>query len=222
MNLLVVKTARQAFDSGEKRYFTGVPCLHGHVSQRMVSNGMCVECLRERRTRDRVKNYATVMAWRKAHPEAVRLQQIRYSAKHPDKVRQKQDRYRYAHRDEILAKDREAKRRIRSTDPLSNKLRMARYVEKRELEKQRAAGRPRQLSCEICGCIGRTVFDHCHDSGRFRGWICDRCNKVLGLVRDSRLLLTRLGAYLRTNGVQDDSHIEYAAKEIAKLRVRVA
>jgi hypothetical protein len=30
---------------GEKRYFTGQPCIAGHVAQRAVSNGTCVECI---------------------------------------------------------------------------------------------------------------------------------------------------------------------------------
>jgi hypothetical protein len=31
---------------GSTRYFTGVPCKHGHVCERMVSTNSCVECLR--------------------------------------------------------------------------------------------------------------------------------------------------------------------------------
>jgi len=41
-----------------------------------------------------------------------------------------------------------------------------------------------------------TVFDHCHDKGHFRGWICDRCNKTLGLVYDDIDLLKKLISYL--------------------------
>jgi len=29
---------------GELHYFTGKPCAHGHVSQRLVSNGKCCQC----------------------------------------------------------------------------------------------------------------------------------------------------------------------------------
>ena len=29
-----------------KRYFTGLACLRGHVSERYVLNGGCVECMR--------------------------------------------------------------------------------------------------------------------------------------------------------------------------------
>ena len=32
---------------GEIRYFTGLPCIRGHVSERMVSNGCCLICAKE-------------------------------------------------------------------------------------------------------------------------------------------------------------------------------
>ena len=33
---------------GLKRYFTGRPCMNGHVAERLVSNSSCVECEAER------------------------------------------------------------------------------------------------------------------------------------------------------------------------------
>ena len=27
-----------------KRYFTGIPCKHGHLSERLTSNRCCIEC----------------------------------------------------------------------------------------------------------------------------------------------------------------------------------
>lgn len=34
----------RAMAAGEKRYFTGKPCSHGHVAHRLCSNGMCIVC----------------------------------------------------------------------------------------------------------------------------------------------------------------------------------
>jgi hypothetical protein len=47
--------------------------------------------------------------------------------------------------------------------------------------------------CECCGDIPtRTLhFDHCHDTGRFRGWCCHRCNCGNGIMDSSRLLRLR-------------------------------
>lgn len=46
--------------------------------------------------------------------------------------------------------------------------------------------------------IALTV-DHCHITGRVRGLLCVRCNRALGLVRDSSAVLRGIAAYLQTN-----------------------
>lgn len=71
-------------------------------------------------------------------------------------------------------------------------------------------GRPRPECCELCGSQGYgrhghknagICFDHDHATGKPRGWLCDRCNKVLGLVHDSVDLLTKMAEYLeKSNG----------------------
>lgn len=58
--------------------------------------------------------------------------------------------------------------------------------------------RPKPEFCDICGSTeDRIVYDHCHQHGHFRGWICSRCNIVLGAVKDDVTLLTKLIAYLQ-------------------------
>lgn len=34
----------RAKEQGLKTFFTGSTCIHGHVADRLVSNGNCVEC----------------------------------------------------------------------------------------------------------------------------------------------------------------------------------
>lgn len=36
-----------AFSLGRTRYFTGEPCIHGHVAERWVANRACSECIRQ-------------------------------------------------------------------------------------------------------------------------------------------------------------------------------
>lgn len=61
--------------------------------------------------------------------------------------------------------------------------------------------------CAICGKDeptehGRTGtkfrlgVDHCHDSGRVRGLLCQRCNRAIGLLDDDPALLQRAITYL--------------------------
>jgi len=63
-----------------------------------------------------------------------------------------------------------------------------------------AAPRPRPDICECCGKTqpGRALsFDHCHDSGEFRGWLCVQCNVGIGALGDTEEGLMRAIAYLK-------------------------
>lgn len=42
-----------------------------------------------------------------------------------------------------------------------------------------------------------THVDHCHDSGRIRGLLCQRCNQGLGHFRDNPSLLEAAVKYLQ-------------------------
>lgn len=64
------------------------------------------------------------------------------------------------------------------------------------LKLEKIAGRERPDNCEICGDFGRICFDHDHGNGKFRGWICHRCNTSLGLVKDNKEILNALIKYL--------------------------
>lgn len=74
----------------------------------------------------------------------------------------------------------------------------------RKYQKERArriceelASRPRANACEICHELQElTVYDHNHKTGEFRGWLCNRCNRVLGLCADNPSLLAGLASYL--------------------------
>ncbi len=62
--------------------------------------------------------------------------------------------------------------------------------------KEKIAGRKRPENCELCGAMGKICFDHDHQTGKFRGWLCVRCNLVLGMVKDNIELLEKLKQYL--------------------------
>jgi hypothetical protein len=66
------------------------------------------------------------------------------------------------------------------------------------------AGRKRPDTCECCGTPAKDLkkalsYDHNHITGQFRGWLCRRCNMVLGSVNDSVQLLEMLIIYLKQN-----------------------
>jgi|SRR5215472_3001004 len=109
--------------------------------------------------------------------------------------------YYWKHRDEILAGKRTPKGREynRQYQARMRRVRPERYdtgvkaLRAHEIE----AGRPKPEHCEICGAgTQRIHFDHCHQRGHFRGWICSNCNTALGLVNDDPNRLRQLIAYL--------------------------
>ncbi len=69
------------------------------------------------------------------------------------------------------------------------------YLQKQEL----IAGRKKPNQCELCSMLGEIFFDHSHQTGKFRGWICRRCNFALGQVKDDIQLLKLMINYLETN-----------------------
>lgn len=77
------------------------------------------------------------------------------------------------------------------------------YSTRRRKETQEIkAGRKRPEQCELCGIFGKDLkkelcFDHDHKTGKFRGWICGRCNTALGMVKDSSELLLKMSEYVK-------------------------
>lgn len=43
---------KQAKIAGLPRYFTGKPCLRGHISERYTASGICIQCQTEKRRRE--------------------------------------------------------------------------------------------------------------------------------------------------------------------------
>ena len=67
-------TKQEAIDKGLKKYFTGKPCLRGHLSYRWVSTRRCYEC-----------NKVGVQLNRKANPERTKTQKKKDDKKYYEK-----------------------------------------------------------------------------------------------------------------------------------------
>jgi hypothetical protein len=54
--------------------------------------------------------------------------------------------------------------------------------------------------CEICGSAPNSkralCLDHDHVTGAFRGWLCAKCNALLGMARDNPGILRAAISYL--------------------------
>jgi hypothetical protein len=93
----------EARAAGLKRYFTGVPCAHGHVAEREVSGCRCVECGRATGKtyywQHRDQRRAASRAWFKANPE----KRAEWRSRNPEKVKASQRRYFGKNRESRLA-----------------------------------------------------------------------------------------------------------------------
>lgn len=134
--------------------------------------------------------------WKKKNPEKIAEYARRYQKKHPETVKKAKLTYRKKHLKKLRKKERIYASKRRKADPEGAKRRTAAYKARQEAKLWEIAGSPRAKQCKICDEIGVTVFDHCHKSGHFRGWICDRCNRVLGSIKDDVSLLQRMISYL--------------------------
>lgn len=146
-----------------------------------------------------MSNYEKVKEWRKNNPEKVLEQARRYRKKHPETNQKAKQKYRENNLDMIRESDKIRQAKRRKNDPEAQKIRNEHFKIRREAKMWEIAGRPRADKCELCGVLEMTVFDHCHEHNHFRGWICDRCNRVLGSVKDDVKLLQAMINYLEDN-----------------------
>lgn len=51
--------------------------------------------------------------------------------------------------------------------------------------------------CAICFKASKLCIDHCHSSGKFRGLLCQTCNKGIGLFKDNIEFLENAAKYLK-------------------------
>lgn len=106
------------------------------------------------------------------------------------RARQREWSRRYNAKPEAKAKARDRARRYRQQNPNL-------YRNYKVALQEAEAGRPKTDYCEICGNTEqRIMFDHCHQRGVFRGWICINCNSILGYANDDPDHLRKVIAYI--------------------------
>jgi hypothetical protein len=186
-----IVTLAQARRAGLRSYFSGLSCPYGHVCERSTSQAMCRECSRlrakkaalpERVTRTEQLKRSTpelLLNMVISRIEAKAIGQITYFTGRPCKNGHVTEKYVSSHR-------------CVECDRALQKVKNGYRIKLRE----RRAGREKSSQCDACGAAGKIVFDHCHQYGHFRGWICEPCNFSLGAARDDPKRLRTLADYL--------------------------
>ena len=104
--MLEVISRKKAIERGFLRYFTGIPCKNGHISERSCSNRNCLDCAAKRQriwvSSNPDKSRKSSLMWKLNNPDRVveysrkwgsenaekKRQSVRaWMRKHPDKVR---------------------------------------------------------------------------------------------------------------------------------------
>lgn len=52
------------------------------------------------------------------------------------------------------------------------------------------------LCCNIDLAISKECVDHCHETGKVRGLLCNRCNVVIGMMNEDVNSINRMAAYI--------------------------
>ena len=128
-------------------------------------------------------------AWNRTHKEEGRKRSKAWSKNNSERARQLRNDWTAANRE----RSREIQKAWHAEHPGYNAQKsMECYVRQQE----KLAGRKKPKRCDVYRKPGKICFDHCHKSGRFRGWLCSHCNLILGFVFDKPKTLQALVYYL--------------------------
>jgi 5-methylcytosine-specific restriction endonuclease McrA len=116
--MVLIVSWEEAKDRGLSRYFTGEPCKHGHVAQRITINKLCHECVK---IRDRERGRIKYKAFRMENPV------VKKERKEVDieKKKEWQRQYYLRNREKQLQESRE---RYKLRDKKAENERLARYA----------------------------------------------------------------------------------------------
>lgn len=116
------KTRAEAKSTGATHYFTGKPCIRGHVSPRKTKGG-CIECLKEdwvadnERRKALPKSEAAKAAGRRYYERNKQIVMARAAARPPEEKKRHKNAYKAANPELYKALTSVRKRRHRSATP---------------------------------------------------------------------------------------------------------
>jgi 5-methylcytosine-specific restriction endonuclease McrA len=171
---------KQAKAQGLVRYFTGKPCPQGHICERFVSYGQCLDCTVKSRdswyhsNKDRAR--AKNAKWHEENRPRKRAINAKYRANNPEKVREATESHRLAFPEKYI--EYRANRRARKRNAEGNGISAADIKFLSESQKYR---------CAYCGEKKLLTLDHikplalggAHDVSNAQ-MVCKSCNSSKG------------------------------------------
>lgn len=192
--------SRKAAESiGSAYFFTGRPCLRGHVVSRYTLGGRCSYCTRSAAALKRGSD-PDVM------PQKVKANMLRRQAKAggsnsyvPAKPCKQGHNLRWVGSNNCVECGKIAQERRKHDDKKSRYFRLYGLT----AEAHEALFLSQGRSCAICEtvftCRRKMHVDHCHASGAVRALLCSQCNQGLGLFKDSSSRLIKAAEYINAH-----------------------
>jgi hypothetical protein len=165
----------EAHEKNISHYFTGEPCVNGHIEKRRTTDGHCLTCDCEYQKRKRKNRPEDVSRMRKAYYQKTK--------RHVLNLRRKN----YAENESVRLKKRDRDLKKAYSIGIDDYL----YLEEVQNNK-----------CAICRGTQRNKrtkyfdVDHSHKTGKVRGLLCTNCNQGIGKFQDNKELLLRAYNYL--------------------------
>ena len=159
MQIIDIESAKAL---GLSRYFTGVPCAQGHVSERYVRGRDCAECVRvykakwKKQNPDKVKSGAA--RYRAANKEKIGITIAAWAKNNPDRVRAAARRFRERNLELCRAKTNEWRRKARKENPVFQMQERIRNSVKQAV--RRRGYTTRSSASKILGCTWPEFAKH--------------------------------------------------------------
>jgi hypothetical protein len=176
------------------------PCKRGHLGERYISSGQCVECnleLARSRDKDSVRAYQRewARADRRSNPEKHRAGARRRYSVNREKVLDSVKAYAARNVEKISERK---KKKYASKEYKARRTDSLRRLYGITHDDYERMYRDQDGCCAICSEQHPVLdVDHCHRNGDVRGLLCQKCNKALGLLKDDVGLLQAAADYLR-------------------------
>lgn len=193
---LLPETGLRANQIGAPLYYTGKPCVRGHISPRYASSSNCIECIEQKR-KVAGRNMRGGAKFRKQAENDLAVQALARGEKtyigKPCPLGHVERRATTGNCMECEAKNNQ-KRKQRAK---WNRIFAIYGLTQSALEKMVIT---QGNQCSICYADFTEVnmhIDHCHTTGKVRSLLCSRCNQAIGLIDESVERVEKIKQYLR-------------------------
>jgi hypothetical protein len=177
----------KARDENLQKYFTGIPCIRGHFSERYTSTRKCLDCCvfydREFSKNDPQAARDKSKKWANNNPDKIHDMNTRWNVENPEKKLLSSKNY--------VKNNPEKVKLVKHKSMLKAKYNISLEDKAKMLDSQDG-------KCKICKntielISKNTHVDHCHKTGKVRSLLCHPCNTMIGLSGENPEIL-RLGA----------------------------